>query len=285
LALRLLALATGAGVPAFHEARVAEATMTEDQAVERRADLVVELNDRSGRPVMGVVAEVQLCRDRRKRFTWPYYAAALRVRLQAPVRLLVVAPNPAVAGWAAKPIAMGHPGWTFVPVVLGPAAIPVVTDPREAAAEPELAVLSAIAHGERSEPEVGMRVAQAALGAALALDDDRTEDYIRIVLRAVSEAVRRKLEESMRPGQLAQPTELEKRLEARGRSLGQAEGRAIGEAEGRAKSLLAFLAARGIAVPEPVQGRILACEDIAQLDRWIELAAHVTSAEALFVGD
>jgi hypothetical protein len=280
LAPRLLAIATGGGVPAFHEARVAEATMTEDQAVERRADLVVELNDRRGRPVMGVVAEVQLRRDRRKRFTWPYYAAALRARLQAPVRLLVVAPNAAVARWAAKPIAMGQPGWTFVPVVLGPSAIPVVVDPHEAAAEPELAVLSTIAHGER-EAELGVRVAQAALGAALGLDDDRSDDYIRIVLRAVSEAVRRNLEESMRPGQLAEPTELEKRLEARG----EARGRNLGLAEGRAKSLLAFLGARGIAVPEPVQARILACEDIDQLDRWIALAAHVTTAEALFVGE
>jgi hypothetical protein len=280
LAPRLLAFATDGGVPAFHEARVAEATMTEDQAVERRADLVVELNDRRGRPVMGVVAEVQLRRDRRKRFTWPYYAAALRARLQAPVRLLVVAPNAAVARWAAKPIAMGQPGWTFVPVVLGPSVIPEVVDPIEAAAEPELAVLSAIAHGER-EAEIGVRVAQAALGAALALDDDRSDDYIRIVLRAVSEAVRRKLEESMRPGQLAEPTELEKRLEARG----EERGRILGLAEGRAKSLLAVLAARGIDVPEPVQARILACEDIAQLDRWIALAVNVTTAEALFVGD
>jgi hypothetical protein len=93
----------------------------------------------------------------------------------------------------------------------------------------------------------------------------------------VSEAVRNKLEDSMKPGQLAQPTPLEQRLEARGRILG--------EAEGRAKSLLAFLAARDIAVPEPLRARILGCTDIAQLEGWIARAAHVTTAEALFGRD
>jgi hypothetical protein len=294
LAARLLALATDADVlPAFRDARVGEGAITEERAVEYRADLVIELHDWRGRPVAGVIAEVQLRRDKRKRFTWPYYVAALRARLQAPVHLLVVAPHGSVAGWAAKPISMGHPGWTFAPVVLGPSSIPMIVDPVEAAAEPELAVLSAIAHGDRTDPQLGAQVAQAALQGALRLDDHRTDDYIRIVLRAVSEAVRNKLEDSMKPGQLAQPTPLEKRLEARGRILGQAEGRAIGEAEGRAigeaegraKSLLAFLAARGIAVPEPLRAHILGCTDIAQLEGWIARAAHVTSAEALFGRD
>jgi hypothetical protein len=92
LAARLLALATDADVlPAFHDARVGEGAITEERAVEYRADLVIELHDWRGRPVAGVIAEVQLRRDKRKRFTWPYYVAALRARLQAPVHLLVVA--------------------------------------------------------------------------------------------------------------------------------------------------------------------------------------------------
>jgi len=41
----------------------------------------------------------------------------------------------------------GHPGWAFVPVVLGPDSVPVVTEPDRARQDPELAVLSALAHG------------------------------------------------------------------------------------------------------------------------------------------
>jgi hypothetical protein len=74
----------------------------------------------------------------------------------------------------------------------------------------------------------------------------------------------------MRPGQLAEPTELEKRLEARG------------EARGRAMSVLAVLGARDVEVPTAVRERIMACEDIAQLERWLARAAHATDAQDLF---
>jgi hypothetical protein len=95
-----------------------------------------------------------------------------------------------------------------------------------------------------------------------------------MVLRAASERIRNRLEETMRPGQLAEPTELEKRLEARGEARGEVRGRAV--------SVLAVLGARGVEVSPAVRERIMICEDVAQLERWLARAVHATDVQDLF---
>ena len=70
------------------------------------------------------------------------FRSALRARLRVPVCVLVVTTDEAVARWAATPIVTGQPGPGFVPVVLGPAAVPTVVDDEAAARAPELALLS-----------------------------------------------------------------------------------------------------------------------------------------------
>jgi hypothetical protein len=62
----------------------------------------------------------------------------------------------------------------------------------------------------------------------------------------------------------------------------QAEGEARGEAMGEAKSVLLFLSARGIDVPDDIRERITSCTDTEQLDRWVKRAAVVNTAEDLF---
>jgi hypothetical protein len=57
-------------------------------------------------------------------------------------------------------------------------------------------------------------------------------------------------------------------------------GQERGEAHGRAQAILGVLAARGLAVPEPVRAHVLACVDLALLDRWITLAATSPGADA-----
>jgi predicted transposase/invertase (TIGR01784 family) len=54
-----------------------------------------------------------------------------------------------------------------------------------------------------------------------------------------------------------------------------------GEIKGKARAILAFLAARGIAVSSEIRAHIEACDDGATLDRWIVLAATAASAEAV----
>jgi hypothetical protein len=72
---------------------------------------VVILHDRADRPVTGVIVEVQHQIKRDKLLTWPAYVATLRAKLGCPTVLLVIAPAPAVAAWARRPIELGHPGF------------------------------------------------------------------------------------------------------------------------------------------------------------------------------
>jgi hypothetical protein len=87
LAPELLRDALHAELPKFTEARIDSADLTDVQPTEYRADLVVLLLD--GKPVFGIVIEVQLSPKDRKRFVWPAYVATLRARLECPVCLLV----------------------------------------------------------------------------------------------------------------------------------------------------------------------------------------------------
>lgn len=88
LAPELLRDALDVKLPKFTEARIDSADLTNVQPAEYRADLVVLLLD--GKPVLGIVLEVQLSAENRKRFVWPAYAATLRSRWECPVCVLVV---------------------------------------------------------------------------------------------------------------------------------------------------------------------------------------------------
>ena len=57
------------------------------------------------------------------------------------------------------------------------------------------------------------------------------------------------------------------------------EGLAEGEARGKVAAILAFLAARGIAVRDAARAHIEACTDGATLDLWITRAATAASAD------
>jgi hypothetical protein len=191
LAPELLRDALNVELPQFTEVRIDSADLTDVQPAEYRADLVVLLLD--GRPVLGIVIEVQLSQENRKRFVWPAYAATLRARWECPICLLVVTVDEAIARWAAKPIEMGN-GSRFVPLVLRPSGVPEVTDEAEARSDPELAVLSAMAHGKDVDVEKSLQIALAARSAASGLDEDRSRLYFDLVLTQLSEAARRALQ-------------------------------------------------------------------------------------------
>jgi hypothetical protein len=192
--------------------------------------------------------------------------------------VLVVTPDDAVARWAAEPVALGAPGCTFRPLVVGPRAVPRVRDPDEARRLPELAVLSALAHG--NEPR-GIEVVTAVFAALGNLDDDASGMYLDVVHARLSEAARRALEEHMKIGgvQYEPQSPLFRKWFHEGKAEGKAEGEARGEAKGRAESILAILAARAIPVPGDVRRRIVACADIETLDRYIARAVVAASAE------
>jgi hypothetical protein len=215
-----------------------------------------------------VIVEVQLAADPKKRLSWPAYVTVARAVHGCPAALLVVAPDPAVAGWCAEPIETGVPGFVLRPPVLRRTAVPVVTDREEAARRPELGVLSAMAHGET---EQGESIAAAVLPAIRGLDDDRFRFYCDLVYNSLNEAARRALEAMMK-GYEYQSDFAKKYV---------AQGRAEGRTEEAAHAVLTVLQARGLAVPDSARERILAQKDTERLERWLEKAVVAPSVAAV----
>jgi hypothetical protein len=200
----------------YTQARIDSADLTDIQPPEYRADLVVLLVDDV--PVFGIIVEVQLSRDDRKQYVWPVYVAGLRARLKCPVCLLVVAADESVAKWAAKPVDMGNRN-RFVPLVLGPACVPEITDEEQASLDPELAVLSAMAHGHDDDADKAARIAAAAKLAIRKLDDDRVPLYFDLVEKYLSEAAHRAFQ-TMKSANYEYQSDFARRYMAQGRAEG-----------------------------------------------------------------
>src|SRR5260370_12503810 len=178
-------------LPAYSEVRLEWADLTDVSPAEYRADLVILLVE--GKPVLGIVVEVQLQRDDRKRFTWPVYVTGLRARLACPACVLVVTPTDPVAEWCRTPIDLG-PGGNLTPWVIGPTSVQIINHVDAANRDPELAVLSVLAHGQEAHAEF---IGRAALLATLGLSDDRQVLYSDLVFAALSQAARTALEDLM----------------------------------------------------------------------------------------
>ncbi|WP_437969497.1 hypothetical protein WMF04_09425 [Sorangium sp. So ce260] len=95
----------------------------------------------------------------------------MRAKKRCGTVVLVVAPDAGVAAWAAENIDLGLGLGHVEPLVFGPAVVPEITDPVDAEAETELAVLSAVAHGNGPN---GLTVVQAARTRARASKHART---------------------------------------------------------------------------------------------------------------
>ncbi len=272
LAAEILVEALGVTLPSYSEARLASIDLTQVQPAEYRADVVVVLLNADA-PVLVLIVEVQLAVDPRKRFSWPAYVTVSRAIHGCPACLLVIAPDADVAAWCAEPIETGSPSFILRPPVLGRATVPVVTDPADAARRPELAVLSAMAHGET---EHGAAIAAAVLPALRGLAEEQARFYYDLVYNSLNAAARRALEAMMKGYEYQ--SDFAKKYVAQGRDEGRDEGRS----EARAHDVLTVLRVRGIAVPEVARERILAQKDPERLERWLERAAVAPSiAEVL----
>jgi len=276
LAPELLRDALGVALPEYTEVRTDSAELTQVAPTEYHADLVILLVD--GKPVLGIVVEVQLQTDPDKPFSWPVYAATLRARLRCPACVLVVTPSANVARWARAPIETG-PGARFEPLVVGPDAVPAVRDIDAARREPELAVLSAMAHGGDQDTQGVAEIALAALVACLDLDTERAAFYADVVRAALGEAARAALETLM---QSPERREFQSEFARKYVAVGRAEGEAKGRAEGEARAILAVLEARALTVSAEQRDRITACTDLGILEGWIRRAVTVASVEDLF---
>jgi hypothetical protein len=195
LAPELLGEALGLDLPAHRDVAVAESDFTQITPVPYRADLALLLKSRA-RNVHGLIVEAQLARDDEKLYSWPYYASAGRARWRCPTTVVVVTPYARVARWAERRRETGH-GNTYAPIVVGPDRIPEVVDVEAAIARPELAVLSAMAHGRGAS---GARIAYAAIAAVDRLDPASGALYYDVVLASLDRAARTALEALMQNG-------------------------------------------------------------------------------------
>jgi flagellar biosynthesis/type III secretory pathway protein FliH len=268
LAPELLRDAMHMDLPRYTRVRIDCAELNEVQPTEYRADLVVLLLDEI--PVLGIVVEAQLAADPRKRFVWPVYVTSLRARLKCPVCLLVVTAHESVARWAAQPVDLGG-GNRFVPLVLRPSGVPEITEEAQARADPELAVLSAMAHGRDADTAKSVQIALAAQLASEGLDEDRRTLYFDLVLASLSEAVRRELQ-AMDPAKYEYQSEFARRYFAQGIAQGIEQGiekgieqgieqgiekgMALGATEGRAALVLRLLTVRFGPLDGDIQTRV-----------------------------
>ncbi|MGH3612771.1 MAG: hypothetical protein ACRDRK_09270 [Pseudonocardia sp.] len=273
LAAELLTDALGIELPVFGQARLEPADCVDLAPTEYRADAVVVLSQ-AARPVRAVVVEVQLRRDDDKLWTWPVYLHTLRARLRCPTLLLVVCVDEATAAWAATRIELGQPGSTLTPLVIGPDRVPVFTDAAPALRAPELAVLSALAHGRDPRRSEVLDVLADALAG---VETQQAVLYLRLVLAALPQAARIHLEELMTTGTYEYQSEFTERL----RNEGAARGEAKGRAEAKADDVLRVLRARGVEVPDDVRARIVGCTDLERLDAWLDRASTAHSVDDL----
>ena len=262
LVAELLADPLGLDVPPHQRARLESTDITDLVPTQYRADAVVALTT-DDVPMLAVVVEVQLRRDPAKQWSWPVYVTNLRARLQCPTVLLVICADERTAAWSATTIPLGHPGLTLTPLVVGPGRVPVVTDPAVAVRSPELAVMSAMAHGNHPDRD---RVWRALLAALTSVDQERSTLYSDIVLAALPAVARRELEALMATRTYEYQSDFVRR----------------NVAQGRAESLLVVLDARGISVSEADRGRIMSSTDLKLFDAWLRRAVTATTIEDLF---
>lgn len=264
LAAILLGEVLGIELPRHTDVKEASSSFSEMKPPEYRADTVVQLVDEAGKASLSVIVEVQLAVKEKKRVDWLAYTASTLRQQGTDACVLVVTPDAAVARWAQKPLSFGFAS-SFVPLVIGPEQVPLLTDPEEARRRPFLAVLSAVAHG-KDELEQAVQAASLARDAIVPLPDG--DVYFDLIKATLSEAARKAFE--MLPATYEYQDESLRRSYHRG------------EARGEAKSILNILDARGIAVSESEKNAIWECSDSAKLESMVRKALTVQSAAELF---
>ncbi|HEY9523433.1 MAG TPA: hypothetical protein VIR33_09340 [Thermopolyspora sp.] len=263
----------GVRIPAGLQARVAHNDLNDRPSRDFYPDTVITLGPAHD-PVCAIVVEIQHKIEESKRPALPRYAATLWLWLDCPIYVLVVCPTDRVAKWAAEPILTKLPGYVHTPQVLGPAQIPAIIDAAQAAAQPELAILSVMTHGLQRP------VARAFVEAMKDIPYDHYPYYYDYGFELSSLSIRKILEELMKTVPESFMSPFTREHFGRGRQSGLAEG----EVKGEVKGILTVLRARGVAVSAAAEARIKKCTDLARLDEWLRLSATITSVDELFTG-
>lgn len=244
------------------------------QLTEVHADLVLTVQAADGGQRV-LIVEVQLSERPEKPGSWVVYQAGAYRRFKCPAYVVVVTLDPAVARWAAGPFFTGQT--ELRPIVLGPPTIPAITDPAVARENPELTLLSGLAHAQQSiAEEIG-----AALWHGLNHPQSGTpHKYWDLLLHSINEVARRSLK--MRFSNYLPQSDWGKRWYSEGHQAGELAGRRHAERTALAYSLRVLLNARGFDFEARYGGLIDECREPAQLRHWIDRAATAADLVAIF---
>jgi hypothetical protein len=184
------------------------------------------------------------------------------------VCLLVITIEDAVARWAGRSIDVG-PGTRCKPWVVGPSNTPAITALQDAQENVELAVLSAIEHGQSPDIPLAARIASAAILASADIDVERSRLYLDLILISLAQNAPEAFEATMNSLGYEYQSDFARRYYGQGKAEGQmegwAKGKAEGKAEGRIEIILKLLALRFGPLTEVAQARVRGAQD-AQLD-------------------
>jgi hypothetical protein len=161
-------------------------------------------------PALALVVQVQLAQDAKAGALWALFMAGIELRDRCPVALVVITLDERTARWAVTPHRSGG-SVELAPLVIGPAQIPRITELAQARSWPELAVLSAAAHGRAPGAE---HVAHAAILGCAALAPLEHAFYVDFVVSCLGKRARRALEKIMPLAYFAQQSDAGKRIPA-----------------------------------------------------------------------
>jgi hypothetical protein len=232
------------------------------------------------------VVECQLSVARDKRYSWVEYLAAARRTFATDALVFVISPVDRVITWAHGLFARS-PG--LRPILIGARQVPMITDPRRALRKPELAVLSAVFHGDSergSEVLFAAATAMRSMSAAarrecrMLLEDALPEARMDEIRQLTDDEAQHAADEWLRsrgPYQIGHREGLEQGLER-----GLEQGLEQGLERGLHQALALVLELRGL-VPTPVeQARIDACRDPVVIERWCQRAKTAGEVDELF---
>jgi len=271
------------GVPAHVAAKAEEGVLDQLQPIEFRADLAVKLLGDDRTPQLGIAVEVQLEQKDEKLWTWPVYLTVLRAKWRCRTCVLVVAPDPEVAAWAAAPIDVGPGNEELKIHALGPPHIPKITDAAQAREFPELAIISALAHG--NDPKEGWAIVEAALAGSEVFDPKLRTVYHHLIWKALRKSLRRALEALLMDPQLYAQMEAEippfikkynEMIEIK--KLAEQWKKAVAR---QREVLLKLIARFGLELTEEQRQALETCDDPETLDRWIDRALSAQTVEEI----
>ena len=270
LAVEIAAGLTGARIPQGVPVR-AEAPNFNRPSTDFQADAVIVAGDARD-PVRAVIVEAQKRTLSDKPPQWARYAAQLWIFLRCPVDVLVICPDAKSAFWYARPVPTTLPGYTHLPIVLPPSAVPAITSAADAAARPAMAALSVAYHG------ANLAVSQAFVDSLRLLSPDHAIKYHEHAFNMAPLAVQRILEQLMTSDAWPVYSPFAKEHFGRGKKEGKKEGRA----ESHVDDILVVLEARNLAVADVERERIAGCTDLRQLKTWVRRAVTVEKTSDLF---